>query len=151
MSNDMEVRQQLLDRIRARRASVDAFVREMEPRAVRLTNLSILSSGVATALTAAPALGGERFTTGIQQLFGLAESSLVWRGLCLAAAFLSIAAAIFSNMYKSNNLAERLSKAQAGNAKLAGLETLVELGQIPVAEAVRLYQEYIGEVAFIPD
>src|SRR4051812_47972761 len=57
VSTDAGTRGELLERIRARRASIHASLRDLEPRGVRLTNLSIICSAVVTALTAGPALG----------------------------------------------------------------------------------------------
>ena len=149
VSTDVEVRQALLRRIKARRASINAFVRDLEPRGARLTTLSLVCSSVATALTAGPALGGARLTDGAANLLNLSDNSLVWRILCLAAMIASIVAAITTNMYKSRDVATRLAKAEASNAKLEGLEVLMEFGQLPTNEAVNLYQQYIAEVPFI--
>jgi hypothetical protein len=147
--SDTEVHQELLERIRAKRASIDAFVRDLEARGDRLTNLSIICSAMVTALTAGPALGGERFTAGTAGLFNVGDQSLIWRLLCLAAVILSIMAAITTNMYKSHDVAARLAKAQAANVGLEGLETLIEFRQIPVDEAVKQYQRYIAEIPFV--
>jgi hypothetical protein len=149
MIDEAGTREALLERIQAKRASIRAFVGELEPRGARLNNLSIISSAVAAALTAGPALGGERFTAGVKGAVGIWDESLVWRSLCLAAMIISIVAAISSNLYKSHEVASRLANAQACNAELEGLETLVQFGQIPVKEAVGLYQQYITRIPFI--
>jgi hypothetical protein len=54
-----------------------------------------------------------------------------------------------SNLYKSHEVASRLANAQACNAELEGLETLIQLGQVPLKEAVGLYQQYINRIPFI--
>ncbi len=151
MTNDADVRHDLLARIRARRVSICAFVHDLEPRGARLTNLSIICSALVTALTAGPALGGGRFTEGVQDAAGLSSESVVWRTLCFAAMVLSIVAAITTNMLKSRDVAARLTKAEAANAALEGLEALVEFGQVQVKEAVNLYQQYVAEIPFIPE
>lgn len=151
MANDDELRQELLDRIKARRATITTFVRNLERRGVRLTNLSIICSAVTTALTAGPALGGERFTAGMQGLFQLSSGAPVWRVLCLGAVILSIVAAVSTTMYKSHDMAARLTKAQACNANLGGLETAVAFQQVGINDGVKLFQQYLAEVAFIPE
>ena len=151
MPRDSEVRRELLERIRAKRASISAFVRDLEPRGARLTNLSIICSAIVTALTAGPALGGARFTDSAANVLNLPDESLVWRILCLAAMVLSIVAAIATNMYKSHDVAARLAKAEACNVALEGLEALVEFGQIPTADAVKQYQQHIAEIPFIQE
>ncbi len=149
MIDEAEKRQELLTLIRARRASISAFVHEVKPRHARLNNISIISSAVTTILTAGPALGGERFTEGAQQLLSLPAESAVWRVLCLLAMICSITAAVSTNMSRSHSGAEQVSKAEAGNAKLEGLEVLVMLGQLPIAEAVKQYQQYVAEIPFV--
>lgn len=148
---DNDMAQKLLERIKGRRASIYAYVHEMEPRGDRLTNMSVVCSALVTALTAGPALGGTQFTEAIQALIRLPDDAPVWRVLCLAAVILSIVAAISTNLYKSHDVASRLAKAQASGALLEGLETAIEFGQLSLQDATKLYQQYIAEVAFIPE
>jgi hypothetical protein len=151
MNADTDVHLELLERIKAKRASINAFIRELQPRGDRLTNVSIICSALVTALTAGPALGGQRFTSGAADLFNVADESVIWRLLCLGAVVLSIVAAITSNLYKSHDVAARLAKAQASNVGLEGLETLVEFRQLPVEDALKQYQQYIADIPFIQD
>ena len=151
MSTDAELRQELLERIKARRATITEFVRDLEPRGARQTNTSIICSALAAVLTAGPAFGGTKFATGLQHALTLPDESLVWRILCFAAMVVSLVAAISTNLYKTNDVAGRLSKAEACNAGLEGLETLVEFGQIPVDQAVKQYQQFVAGIPFIPE
>jgi len=150
-NSESQLQQDLLNRVKARRASIDAYVRRIEPRADRQANLSIISSGVAAALTAGPAIGGTRFSTSLQHLLALPDDSLVWQSLCLLAAVVSVVAAVSTSLYKSRDLASQLSKAETAASQLEGLETLLEFGQLPVAEAVKLYQQYVSGIPFIPE
>ncbi|MCU1611103.1 MAG: hypothetical protein JWM45_3019 [Pseudonocardiales bacterium] len=43
MGDNVDARLELIGRIEARRASIDAFVRRVRPRNVRLTNTSIIN------------------------------------------------------------------------------------------------------------
>jgi hypothetical protein len=151
MSDEAHDRRELLERIQARRASIGAYVSDLGVRGARLTNLSIVCSAVVTALTAGPALGGTRFADGAATLFNLPSDSLVWRGLCFLAMILSIVAAVTTNLYKTQDVATRLSAAETCNAGLEGLETLVQFGQVSVADAVKQYQQYVAEIPFVHD
>ena len=148
---DDEVRRELLARIRARRASVAAYIRRLGPRGARLMTLGIVSSALAAVLTAGPALGGERFASGVQRLMLLPRESIVWQLLCLAATVASLIAVVATNLYRSGDLAARLSRAEACSAQLEGLETLVEFGRLPIEEAAKLYRQYVAAIPYIPD
>jgi MFS family permease len=142
---------ELLELIRARRASIQGFIRDLEPRGKRLSVISIVSSAVVSALTAGPALGGTKFTEMAASMTHVGDDSFIWRGLCLAAMALSILAAISTNMLRSSEAAGRLAKAEACNAALEGLETMLHFGQIPMADAVTQYQQHVVEIPFIPE
>jgi hypothetical protein len=62
-----------------------------------------------------------------------------------------LVATISANIYKSRDIATRLSKAQTSDAKLEGLETLIELGQIDLPKAAIQYTQYISEIPFVTD
>jgi hypothetical protein len=150
--SDQPIAQQLLRRIRNRRRTIDAYLRSARPRAARLTYVAVISSALAAALTAGPALGGPKFTSqvaGTLQLEGGAPA--VWRPLCLMAMIVSVIAAISANLSKSKNAEARIVSAEACHAELEGLETLVEFEQVPLDDAVKLYQQYISRVPFVSD
>ncbi len=50
--------------------------------------------------------------------------------------------------YRSRDLAHRILKAQAVDAKLETLETLIEVGQVPIKEAISRYEKCVLEVPF---
>ena len=147
METEQETINGLLRKIRDKRRRIAAFVGKLEPRGVRLMNLSIICGAIATALTAGPAIGGSRLT---EALGTAGPNSPSWRILCGAAMAFSLVATIATNLYKSHDTASRLAKAQACDAKLEGLETLVELRQMSTNEAATRYEECIPEVSFIP-
>jgi hypothetical protein len=141
-----ETRESLLKRIRDRRRSVRWFVDSLEPTGIRLTNFNIVCGAVATALAATPAIGGRP----LMDALGVTDpSSLAWRILFATAAFFSLLSTIAANLYKSHDIASRLGKAQVCDAKLEGLETLLELDQIALKEAATQYTQYIAEIPFI--
>lgn len=100
----------------------------------RLSLVSIISSALAAALTAGPALGGQGFTDSVAGAFNTGEDSTVWRVLCLLTLVVSVISAIAVNLSKSRNWEARIISAEACNAELEGLQTLLEFGQIPVNE-----------------
>jgi hypothetical protein len=152
MADDSELlRRELLARIDTRRAAVQAFLRENRPRIRRRANLTIVLSVLAAAFTAGPAVGGDSFSRSVQQGLGLSTDSIVWRVLCVAALLVSVAAAVLTNIGKSEDAVGRLSTAEAANAELEGLTTLLEFGQLPVEEAVKLYQQYAVKIPFVDD
>ena len=147
MKTDKEALETLLLRIREKRRRIAAFVNHLEPRGTRLTNLSIICGAIATALAAGPAIGGKTLTNALGAVGPDAPS---WRILCAAASVFSLIAAIATNLYKSHDIASRLSKAQACDARLDGLQTLVELGQLPTEEAAKKYEDCLPDISFIP-
>ena len=149
MGDRSEDRRELLRRIGAQRASIDIFVRQVRPRSVRLANTSIVSSAAATVFTAGPAIGGVSFSEAIQRVFALSTSSIVWRVLCLLAMLVSLVATITVQLSKSQDAAARLSAAEACDTELEGLQTLLELEQLPVQDAANLYVKYIAKVPFV--
>jgi MFS family permease len=151
MSHHDDSGHELLSLIRARRASIQAFMRTVGPRSQRLSIISIVSSGIVSVLTAGPALGGAKFTVAAAAMAGAGDDAIIWRSLCFLAMVLSIVAAITTNMFKSSEATLRLAKAEACHAALEGLETLVHFGQIPLAEAVVQYQQQVAEIPFVPE
>jgi len=149
MDDKGEDQRDLLRRITAQRASIDAFVRQVRPRSARLANISIISSAASAVFTAGPALGGVSFAEAIQRAFSLSDNSVVWRSLCLLAMLVSLVAIISVQLGKSQNIATQLSAAEACDTELEGLQTLLELSRLPVGDAADLYLKYIAKIPFV--
>lgn len=139
-------REGLLRRIRGLRAQLNAFLRQARRRSTLLTEGSIVCGGLATLLTAAPAVGGSGLNDWASAALGTKE---VWRVACALASVLSFAATTAMTIYKSRDLANQTAQAQSCDSKLEGLETSLEFGQVKVAEAAALYGQYAAEVPFI--
>lgn len=137
----------LLETVRQKRRQVDAFLASAVPRKRRLMNITIAAGAVAAALTAAPAAGGQTFTTWMTTAMGLTSPS--WRLLCGIATVCSIMATVATQLLKSNNLEERVIRAQSCRAKLEVLEIGIVAGQLDPARATAQYIECVGDVAFI--
>ncbi len=138
----------LLNKIQNKRAEIDSFLACKEPRNRRLTNIAIICGAIAAVLTAGPALGGNTFTALISDAFGL--SSPAWQLLCLAATIFSMTATIAINMSKSSDIRSQIDSARGCEAKLEGLQTLLELKQIEMQQAAALYTSYLTEIPHVP-
>lgn len=146
--NIPNTRDGLMKRIRDKRRSIKSYIDNIEPAGNRLTNLNIISGAIATILTASPAIGGDAL---LDALGSSDPGAVTSRTLFATAAVFSLLSTIAANLYKSRNIANRLSKAQACDAKLEGLETLIELEQIEIPKAAIQYTQNISEIPFIPD
>jgi hypothetical protein len=151
MADDDALRRDLLWRIEARRASIQAYLREHRPRTRRRATITIVLSSLAALFTAGPALGGEPFAESVQDTLGLVSDSTVWRSLCLLALLVSVGAAILTNLGKAQDDVARLSSAEAANTELEGLAGLMHFGHLSVADGVKLYQQYIVKIPFVDD
>jgi cytochrome bd-type quinol oxidase subunit 2 len=152
MGEKDELRRDLLARIEARRTAVQYFLRENRPGVRRRANTTIVLSSLAAVFTAGPALGGKTFAEGVQNLLRLSDDTYVWRVLCLAAVVVSVGAAVMTNLAKSHEAAaNRLTTAEAAKAELEGLAGLVEYGQLPLEDAVKLFHQYSVKIPFIDD
>jgi hypothetical protein len=151
MADDDQLRHDLLWRIEARRGSVQAYLREHRPRTRRRMTITVVLSSMAAVFTAGPALGGEPFAESVQDALGLQSDSYVWRTLCLLAMLVSISAAVLTNLGKSQDDVARLSSAEAANAELEGLSSLLQYGHLSVDDGVKLYQQYSVKIPFVDD
>ncbi len=149
MSEPTDNRQQLAAHIARRRSEINSYLRRAKPRRKRLVNVSVTGSTLAAAVTVGPSVGGTDFTSAVQSIFSLANDSTVWRILCLCAVFLSVGAALATNLSNSHSASEHLSAAEAASAELDGLESAVAFGHLPIEDAVKLYGQYTAKVSFI--
>ena len=151
MADQTDPRQDLLKRVNARRAAVEAYLRERRPRTRRRVTATLVLTSLAAILTAGPGIGGRDFTEAVDVTFDLADSSVVWRILCLLALLVSLAAAVLTAIDKAQNSAAELSTVEAADAELEGLATLLEFGHLSVEDGVKLYQQYVTKIPFIDD
>ena len=145
-----ETPKSLLKRIKDRRRSIRSFIKHVEPRGVLLTNVNIVCSAIATVLTAGPAIGGKTLMDAIPGA-GAGPDSASWRIVFAVAALFSLVSVIAANLYKSHDMAANLSKARSCDAKLEGLETLLELNKITLDDAATQYTQFLPDISFIGD
>jgi hypothetical protein len=151
MADDAELRQDLLDRIAARREALRVFLGFHRPRIRRLATFTIVLTSLAALFTAGPAFGGDTFSHAVQKALGLSTDSYVWRTLCVAALLVSVAAALMTNIGRSQEAVTRLSAAEAASVAVEGLTTRLQFGQLPVSEAAKLYQQYTVKIPFVEE
>lgn len=137
----------ILGRIRDKRAEVERFLATAVPRKRRLLNTTIVGGSLAAALTAGPAVGGAPFTAWLTMALDLTSPS--WRLLCGAASLASIMATVATQLLKSNNVEQNIGRAQSARAKLEVLETSVTLGQLEARQAVTEYLKCVEDAAFL--
>jgi hypothetical protein len=124
-------------------------VQDMEPRGSRLTNRSIVFGGIASLLTAAQLAfwrGPVNFLKTVYPAGGVS----VWQLLAVAATICSAIAAIAGAIYKQQEIAARLAKAQSCAVKLEALDTSLDLDLIDLKEANTRYTQHISEIPFVP-
>jgi hypothetical protein len=137
----------VLGRIRAKRAEVERFLAAAVPRKRRLLNTTIVGGSLASALTAGPAVGGPSFTAWLTMAMGLTSPS--WRLLCGAASAASIMATVATQLLKSNNIEQNIGRAQSARAKLEVLETSLTLGQLDTRQAVAEFLKCVEDAAVL--
>ncbi|MGR6967670.1 hypothetical protein ACU610_24745 [Geodermatophilus sp. URMC 61] len=151
MADQTDRRQDLLRRINARRAGVEAYLRQRRPRVRRWATVTLVLTSLSAVFTAGPALGGVSFAEAVQNLFGLDSSSTVWKTLCLLALLVSVGATVLTNITRTRDPVAELSAVEAADAELEGLATLLEFGTLSVEDGVKLYQQYVTKIPFIDD
>jgi|KBSMisStandDraft_5_1062788.scaffolds.fasta_scaffold37172_3 hypothetical protein len=137
----------LLERVRAKRQDVDRFVTMALPRKRRLMNVTIVAGTLAAAFTAGPAVAGQPFTAWLTMTLGL--MSPAWRLLCGAATGCSIAATVATQLLKSQNTEEHVTRAMSCRAKLEVLEVGLTTGHIELPQATSEFIRCVEETAFI--
>ena len=137
----------LLHRIRRKRAEVEKFISSELPRKRRLLNTTIFGGTLAAALTGLPAVGGQSLTMWLTKTFGLASPS--WQLLCAAASVSSILATVATQLLKSHNIEEQVTRAQGCRAKLEVLEIGLMADQVNVSQATTEFIRCVEETAFL--
>jgi MFS family permease len=137
----------LLRQIREKRAQVQSFIGQAVPRKRRLLNLTIVGGMLAAALTTAPAVGGVTFTSWATKTFGLVAPA--WQVLCAGAAACSVMATVATQLLKSQNLEERVTRAQGCRAKLEVLDVGLSIGHLEVGQATTEYLRCLEEATFL--
>jgi len=137
----------LVSRIRQKRTQMETYLSAARPRKRRLLNTTIVGGTLAAALTAAPAVAGESFTSWLTGALGLSSPS--WRLLCAAASACSVMATVATQLLKSQNIEECVTRAQGCRAKLEVLEAGLTLGQLDARQAATEYFKCVEDAALL--
>jgi hypothetical protein len=143
----LEAKDELLARVVEKRRQVEQYVAASQPRRRRLLNVTIVGGTAAAALTAGPAAGGASFTAWLTSTFGL--TSPAWQILCGAATFCSVAATVATQVARSQNLDEHITRAQGCRAKLEAVEIGLRTGHIDVPQATTEFLKCVEESSFL--
>ena len=134
----------LIDRTRG---EVGNYLTHARARQRRLLTLAVVAGALATLFAGAPAVGGKALSDSLDTRFGL--SSPVWQLLCTFAALCSLAAAIATQLLKSQNLEERVSKAENVRARLEILDIGRVTGTLTREQAATAYSACVALISFI--
>jgi hypothetical protein len=148
-AHDVDLRHELLGRIRTHQASITTYVHKMQGRRDLVANISIVSSAIAAALMVGPTTGGPNFTETVQKGLHLADDATVWKSLCLTALIVNVVAAISAQLGKSKDPTQRIATAEACNAALEELGTDVEFGNNSVKLAAAEYGKIASKMLFV--
>ncbi len=137
----------LLGKIKTKRREVADYLKKSEPRQSRLITTSIVAGALAASLTAGPGVGGGGF---IEAAKGVVSFGIpVWQVLCLLATLLSMTAVITNGLLKSRDMTSKIAQVRGCDAKLEGLEIMLELQQIDLQQATNLYTQYLTEIPHV--
>jgi hypothetical protein len=144
---DTGSKEELVGRIRQKRSQLEKFLITARPRKRRLLNTTIVGGSLAAALTAAPAIGGQTFTSWLTAALGLASPS--WRVLCATATVCSVMATVATQLLKSHNVEEHVTRAEGCRAKLEVLEVSLAIGHLDLQQATSEYLKCLQDAAFL--
>ena len=133
--------------IQGTRGEVNGYLSKARARARRLLTLAVVAGALATLFAGAPAVGGKAMSDSLDATFGF--SSPVWQVLCTVAAICSLAAAISTQLLKSQNLEERVSKAESVRARLEILDIGRITGTLTPEQIAAEYTACVALVSFI--
>lgn len=147
MSERAEATKTLLTKVQSKRRELADYLAKMEPRNSRLINISIIGGALAAALTAGPGVGGAGFISAAKGVvsFGIP----VWQVLCLLATIFSVTAVVANGLLKSHDLTSTVAKTRTCDAKLEGLETMLELEQVGVEQATQQFAQCLTGIPHI--
>jgi hypothetical protein len=142
---DEATEQHILELLKDKRHALDRYLEREAPRKRALLNISLLAGGLATLLTAAPAVGGKALIELLKAALGL--QSPVWQLMCAGAAVCSALATVANQLLKSNGREEQLLRARTCRARLEALELGLTVGSLDAAHATPEYARCLEDSA----
>ena len=133
--------------IQGTRGQVGTYLLKARARQRRLLTLAVVAGALATLFAGAPAVGGQALSDQLAATFGL--SSPAWQLLCTFAALCSLAAAVSTQLLKSQDLEEHVSKAESVRARLEILDVGRVTGTLTPEQVAAEYTACVALVSFI--
>jgi hypothetical protein len=133
--------------IRGTLDEVTTYLRHTRARQRRMLNIAIIAGALATALAASPAIGGKALSDWLSATLGLSIQG--WQLLCALAAVCSLVAAVAIQLLKSENLEERVARAESVRARLGILDMGRITGSVTPAQASTEYAACLELISFI--
>jgi hypothetical protein len=131
--------------ITSTRDEVSAYLTYARARQRRLLNVAILAGALGTALVAPLAIAGKPLSDSLSPALGFP----VWQLVCGLAAICSLVAATATQLLKSQNLEERIARAESARARLGILDMGRITGSLTPAQVSTEYAACVELVSFI--
>jgi hypothetical protein len=133
--------------IQSTRGDVSTYLIKARSRQRRLLTLAVVAGALATLFAGAPAVGGKALSDQLDATFGL--NNPAWQLLCTFAALCSLAAAVATQLLKSQNLEEKVSKAEGVRARLEILDIGRVTGTLTPEQVAAEYTACVALISFI--
>jgi MFS family permease len=133
--------------IRGTLGEVTAYLRHARARQRRMLNIAIVAGALATAFAASPAIGGKALSDWLSAALELSIQG--WQLLCAFAAVCSLVAAVATQLLKSENLEERVARAESVPAWLGILDMGRISGNMTPAQVSTGYAACVELMSFI--
>jgi hypothetical protein len=127
------------------RDEVSAYLTQARARQRRLLNVAILAGALGTALVAPLAIAGMPLSDSLSAALGFP----VWQLVCALAAVCSLLAAIATQLLKSQNLEERVTRAESVRVRLGILDMSRITGSLTPAQVSTEYAACVELISFI--
>ena len=131
--------------ISSTRDELSEYLTHARARQRRLLNVAILAGALGTALVAPLAIAGKPLSDSLSAALGFP----VWQLVCSLAAICSLVAAIGTQLLKSQNLEERIARAESVRARLGILDMGRITGSLTPAQVSNEYAACLELISFI--
>jgi hypothetical protein len=127
------------------RDEVSEYLTYARARQRRLLNVAIVAGALGTTIAAPFAIGQKNLSDTLSEAVGF----LVWPLVCGLAAVCSLVAAVATQLLKSGNLEERVSRAESVRARLGIVEMGRVTGSMTPAQVSTEYAACLELISFI--
>ena len=131
--------------ISSTRDEVSAYLTHTRVRHRRLLNVAIVAGALGTAIAAPFAIGGKNLSDSLSAALGF----LAWPLVCGLAAVCCLLAAVATQLLKSQNLEERVARAESARTRLGILDMGRITGSLTPAQVSTEYAACLELISFI--